>query len=214
MKKWLRFFCLSFFSDKVSKEGARRGYTNVLLSLVLVFVFLWAGFIGSDMLPLKTHYNNSPDFKATVHALLANPELDKRIETEIKDGALTAMKNGEDSDERLLVNTYENELDRANYSLSGYNVIVDMHTADTLAEFEAYCVSNDGQGLTITYEEYLSLSAVARLNFDFKLRYTGKALELTDELIESCKAYIESLGTDAQVKYAELEGQLVESKIT
>ena len=42
--------------------------------------------------------------------------------------------------------------------------------ADTFAEIEAYCVSNDGKNTVISYEDYLTLSEVARLNFDFKIR--------------------------------------------
>ena len=210
MRKWLKFFCLSFFSDKISKEGAKRGYTSFLLGLSLAFLFLWAGYVGADTLPLNTHYNRSPDFKATAHALFANPELDKRINAEINDGALSASKQGEVA----FVNTLENDVDRQNYSKNGYSVVVDLRPADTLAEFEAYYVSNDGKELTITYEEYLTLSEVAKLNFDFKLKYTGKELTLSDELIESYKAYLDSIEGDAQLSIQGLSSKLSANEIT
>ena len=210
MRKWLKFFCLSFFSDKISKDGAKRGYTSFLLGLSLAFVFLWAGYVGADTLPLNTHYNRSPDFKATAHTLFANPELDKRINAEINDGVLSARKQGEVA----FVNTLENDVDRQNYSKNGYSVVVDLRPADTLAEFEAYYVSNDGKELTITYEEYLSLSEVAKLNFDFKLKYTGKELTLGDELIESYKAYLDSMEGDAQLSIQVLSSKLSANEIT
>ena len=214
MKKWLRFFCFSFFSDKSSKEGAKRGYANFLLGLILALAFLWVGYIGADLLPLGMRYNNSPDFKETTHAVFANADVNKRIDAEIKDGTLLAKKQGGEYTNSLLVNTFENETDRQNYSANGYNVVVDLHPADTLAEIEAYCISNDGKNLVISYEEYLSLSTVARLNFDFKLRYTGRALELSDEMVENYRVYIEGLGRESEVKANSLASELAENKIT
>ena len=177
MKKWLRFFCLGFFSDRISRDGAKRGYTNFLLALILALVFLWAGYVGGDILPLMAHYKNSPDLQATVDAVFAN------VDAEVKDGVLIAGKNGEYT-VGLLVNTLESEADRQNYSQNGYEVVVDTRPANALAEFEAYCMSNDGQNLKISYEEYLTLGAVAKMNFDFRLDYTGNELKLTADMVE------------------------------
>ncbi len=214
MKKWFEFFCLSFFSDKISKEGAKRGYANVLLGLILALVFLWSGFVGGDMLPFSARYNNSPDFSATVRAVLANSDVDKRISVEIEDGHLKAKKHGGEYTESLLVNTLENDTDKQNYSQNGYNVVIDSRPADTLAEVEAYCLSNDGQELVISYPEYLSLSAVAKLNFDFKLEYTGNALELNDESVEGYRAYLDGLGDENKAETEKLANDLLENKIT
>ncbi len=208
MKKWLKFFGLSFFFHKISKEGARRDYANVFLGFVLVLVFLWMGFFAGDMLPFGIHYNNSPDFKATAHSVFANSDADKQICAEIEDGILK-VKNQD-----VLVNTFENEIDRQNYSVNGYNVVVDLRPANTLAEIEAYCISNNGKNTIISYEEYLTLSDVARLNFDFKLRYTGNVLELTDELLISYKEYIETLSDENKTVAQQLEKDLAEGKIT
>ena len=49
MKKWFEFFCLSFFSHKISKEGAKRGYATAFLGLILALIFLWVAFMGGDM---------------------------------------------------------------------------------------------------------------------------------------------------------------------
>lgn len=214
MKKWLKFFSLSFFSDKISKDGARRGYGNVLLGLILALVFLWAGYIGGDMLPLSAHYNASPDFAATVRAVIANPDVDKRIGIEIEGSRLKAKKQGGEYAEALLVNTLESDTDRQSYSVNGYSLVIDTRPADTLAEIEAYCVSNDGKNTVISYEDYLTLSDVARLNFDFKLRYTGRALELDDETVDDYREYVDSLGDESKAKTDSLAKELSENKIT
>ncbi len=214
MKKWFRFFFLSFFSDKISKEGARRGYTNVFVGLIFSFVLLWLGFLGGDMLPFSAHYNNSIGFKETVRSVLASPDGDKRLSLEIEDGVLKVKNADGEYLSGSLVNTFENESDEQNYSVNGYNLVIDLRPADTIAETLAYCLSNDGKDLRITYEEYLTLSEVARLNFDFKLDYTGKALELTDELIENCISDLHSLSDENKTKTEKLRGELLENKIT
>ena len=214
MKKWFKFFSLSFFSHKVAKEGARRGYANVFLGFILALVLLFSGFTCGDMLPFGAHYNNSPDFKATVHSVLANSDVNKRIYAEINEGALKAKKQGGEYLQSLLINTLECDADKQNYSVNGYNVVVDMRPADMLAEIEAYCISNDGNNTKISYEEYLSLSEVARLNFDFKLRYTGNALELDDASVASYKAYIDGLSDENRGKTEKLASDLAQNKIT
>ena len=214
MKKWIRFFCLSFFSDKISSEGARRGYTNVFVGLILSFILLWLGFLGGDMLPFSAHYNNSPGFKETARSVLANQDGDKRIALEIEEGVLKAKNREGEYLLGALVNTFENESDKQNYSVNGYNLVIDLRPADTIAEVLVYCISDDGKDLIITYEEYLSLSEVKRLNFDFKLDYTGKALELTDELIENCISTLHSLSDENKTETEKLRGELLENKIT
>ncbi len=215
MKDWLKFFFFSFFSDKRAKEGANRGYTNVFVALVLAFVFLWAGFFGADMLPFPTHYSNSPDFVATVYKVLANPDVAERIYLKLdEDNHLMIKEYGGEYAEALFVNTYTSEADRESYSVNGYGVIVDSRPADTLAEVVPYCVSNDGKGTEISYEEYLTLSDVAKLNFDFKLRYTGNELLLTDELVSAFSSYLDEKGSDTQTKLSALASELSENKIT
>lgn len=214
MKKWFKFFGLSFFSNKISKEGAKRGYTNFFVGLVLALIFLWVGLVGGDMLPFGSHYDNSPDFKATVRAVLANPDENLRIDVKVNNERLIAKKQGGEYLEQLLVNTFESDTDKQNYSVNGYNVVIDMRPADTLAEIEAYCISNDGKNTKISYEEYLTLSEVARLNFNFELRYTGNALELTDQKVEEYKAYLGGLTAEIKQKAQTLLSDLEQNKIT
>ena len=214
MKKWLRFFFCSFFSDKISKDGAKRGYTTFFVGLILAFAFLWAGYVGGDILPLGVRYSNSPDFMATMHSVFSNADVNQRLQAEIKDGALLAKtQNGEYSPD-LLVNTFENESDRENYSKNGYNVVVDLHPADTPAEFEIRFVSNNGKDLTLTYEEYSLLNAVEKLYFDLELTYTGKALELNDDMVEAYIATLEGLNSESKSEIESLANDLASNKIT
>ena len=214
MKKWFRFFFLSFFSHKLSKEGAKRSYTNVFLAFLLALVCIWAGFVGGDMLPFGFHYDGAPDFRATAYGVLANADTSKRIDAKIENGILKLKKYDGEYTEGLLINTFENDADKQNYSVNGYNVVVDSHPVGTLAEVEAYCVSNDGKNTIITYDEYLTLSDVAKLNFDFKLRYTGNALVLDEKAIESYRAYIDSLGNENKSTTEKLEKDLADNLIT
>lgn len=214
MKKWVKFFFLSFFSHKAAKEAARRGYGNAFLGFLLALAFLWSGFMGADALSFGPHYRSSPDFMATAHAVLANADSDARLMAEIQDGSLRVKgKNGEYA-EGLLINTLERAEDREIYSVNGYGVVVDLRPADTPAEIEAYCLSNDGKETVISYEDYLTLSEVARLNFDFKIKYTGASLELTDERVKEYSEYLEGLGEESASKLEGLKKDLQDNKIT
>lgn len=214
MKKWIKFFCCGFLSHKWSKEGTKRGYSSFILSLILALAFLWTGYVLGDMLPFSTHYNNSPDFAATVHLVFANADIDNRVDAKIENGVLKVAKRGEEYCDAVLINTFENEIDKQKYSANGYNVVVDTRPSNALAEVEAYCISNDGRDMIISYDEYLNLSEVARLNFDFKLRYTGNEFKLNEELIESYKIYLIDLSEENKTTIENLANELGQNQIT
>ena len=214
MKKWFKFFGLSFFSHKQAKEGARRGYTNTFFGFILALVFLYASFLLGDMLPFGAHYEGSPDFKDSIHSVFANDDAALRIDGEIKDGRLKIKEHGGEYTEALIINTFENESDRKNYSVNGFNIVVDTRPADSLAEIEAYCVNSDGTNSIISYEDYLSLSDVKKINFDFKLRYTGNELVLTDTAVEEYRAYVDGLSLENKGKTEKLAADLSDNTIT
>ena len=214
MKKWFKFFGFSFFSHKISKDGRRHGYVTTFLGFILALVFLWLGFVGGDMLPFGAHYNNSTDFQNTVHTVFANPDISKRICVEVEDGVLKAKKHNGEYSQGVLINTFENDSDKQIYSSRGYDVVIDSRPATTLAEIEAYCVSNDGKNLKISYQEYLNLSDVAKLNFDFKLNYTGNALELDDETVKSYRDFVVGSSDENKLEIEALDNDLKESRIT
>lgn len=214
MIKWLKFFWLGFFSHKHSKLGGKRGYSNFLLAFILAIGLLWGGCVGTELVPFSAHYNNATDFKESIHLVFANADVNKRIDAEIENGVLKAKKHGGDYGNGLLINTFENEIDKQKYSVNGYHVVVDSRPADTLAEFEAYCVSIDGQDVKISYEEYLNLDVVLKMKFEFKLRYTGNSFELTDELVEEYKKYVDGLSVEKQLETTELKYELSQNTIT
>ena len=214
MKKWFKYFFLGFFSHSTAKGGAKRGYANIILSLVLAMVFIWAGSLGGYMLPFGVHYNNSPDIMEAAHTVLANADINKRIDATKENGSLKLKKHNGEYTEELLVNTMESDTDKLTYSLNGFNIVVDSRPASTLAEIEAYCISNDGKNTIISYDEYLTLSDVARLNFDFKLKYTGKTLVLNDELVEKYKAYVDSVSNENKALTEKIASDLAKGAIT
>lgn len=214
MKKWLKFFCLSFFSHKTSKEAQKHGYTNVFLGFLLAMVFLWAGLVGKDMLPFGTHYKSASDFRATAYSVFANTDHSKRLIAEVLEGDLRVKKQGGEYTEGVLIDTLSRESDKESYSVGGYHVVVDTRPASTFAEVEAYCVSNDGKDTVISYEEYLTLSEVARMNFDFKLKYTGEPLVISDEMVSEYLLYLKDLGGEVKTVTDKVSKDLSEGKIT
>lgn len=214
MKKWLKCFGLGFFSHSLAKENARGGYTNVFLGFVLALAFIWSGFIGGYMLPFDAHYGNAPNLQATVHSVFATSDEAKRIDALIEDGVFMAKRGEGEYSAGLLVNTLECEEDKQSYSQSGYDVIIDTRPAGSLAEIKAYCISNDGEGTEISYEDYLTLSDVARLNFEFRIRYTGKELVLTDADIEQYVSYLGGKGGEALERAEALASELEAGKLT
>ena len=137
MKKWIKFFFLSFFSHETSKTAPKRGYTNIFFAFLLALVFLFSGFVGGEMLPFGLHYATSPDFAATAHSVLANADADKRIAVEILNGDLKVRGQGGEYTESLLINTFESAEDKQTYSVNGVEVVVDSRPANALAEIEA-----------------------------------------------------------------------------
>lgn len=184
MKKWLKFFGLSFFSDKISKQAIKRGYANLALGTAFALVFIFCGALAADLLPFSTHYNNSSAFSSFVRRAVTSDVLNVRI----NGGGLAADR---------IADTFSNPQDAEAYSLNGYNLVVDTRPADAFDAFEAYYVSNDGSEQVITPEEYETLSEVAKRNFEFKIRYTAEELVLTDELTEKFEAYLTEKNSEA-----------------
>ena len=142
MKDWLRFFLLSFFSDKTSKEAQKRSYANFFLALLLVLGFLWIGFFGGNMFPFKAHYKNSPDFKSTVRAVFANPDTKMRIGLQVGTNTIKAKIGDGEYKAELLVNTYESQTDNKNYSVGGYGAEIHEMSEMAAADLGQCAISN------------------------------------------------------------------------
>lgn len=214
MKKWLSYFSLSFFSDKIAKEGKKRSYLNFALGFILALAFLFGGVVAADIVPFNTHYNHATDFQAFVHNAFANEDVSKRISISINDGVAFANIGSNDTVSELLVDTFANPDDAIIYKVNGYELVVDTRSADAYDDFVAYCVSNDGKEEEITYEEYLTLSDVAKRNFDFKIRYTANELVLTDELVVQYESYLAGISSEQNEKIASQYKELRDKKAT
>lgn len=193
MKKWLKFFGLSFFSDKISKQAVKHGYMNLFLGVILSLVFLFCGIIAADLLPFSAHYNNSSSFSAFVRNAVGGLDL------QVVSGKISSLR---------IVDTFSVTDDMSEFGLNGYNLVVDTRSADVYDDFEAYYISNDGSGQEISLEEYETLSDVAKRNFDFKIRYTAKELVLTEELTALHEAYLTGANSEDFLKLQEKKGDL------
>lgn len=213
MRKWIKFFFGSFFSNKLSKQSTKRGYTNVFLSLILALIYTCIGVVWADTLPFGTHYNNATEFKSMVRDAFVYPQGVYGIDVEIKDGKLKASKT-DNFESSLIVDTFNNQQDAKDYVKKGYQLVVDTRPADALCKVQPYCVSTDEQKTVITYEEYLSLNDVARRNFEFKLKYTNEQLILDHTMIEGYKTFLNQSGQEIKTSLNELLDNFNQGKIT
>lgn len=205
---WIKFFFLSFFSNKRAKEGIQKGFSNLFLSLIIALVFICLGVIGADTMPFSAHYDSSTGFKSVVQNAFAGGEINLMIEN----GKLRAPQDGNDG-KGLIVDTFNSQSDKDIYAVSGYDLVVDTRPSDTLAKFEAYCVSTADENQVISYEEYLTLNDVSKLNFEFRLRYTGEELTLTSDMVDDFKSYLDENENYSQ-KAKDLADKLSSGEIT
>ena len=188
MISWLNFFGLSFFSDKIAKQARVRGVTNCVLGFLLTLIFIFCGVLAANNLTFYAHYGNSSNFKSFV-----GEALDKAALT-VENGKLYSDKQ---------VNTFIDESDAASYGVNGYNLIIDTRPVSALDDFQAYCLSTDGQ--EISYEDYLALGEEERAKYEFKIRYTPDELVLTDDKVEGFEQYLStSPDEDILKQYYEL----------
>lgn len=176
IKKWLKFFGLSFFSDNIAGQAPNFGFTSVILVLILSFFFFLFGYYGADVLPFATHYNNAGQYKEFLNDAF------EKIEIEIAGGKAHSEK---------LINSYTTD---AAYAKNGYNLIVDTRPSDTLIEFTQVAKKD---GIEISYEEYRALGETQREDYTLKTVYTDKALDITEE---SAKTYTDFLSADESAK--------------
>lgn len=194
MKSWLRFFGLSFFSDKIAKEARKRGVLNCVLGFVLSLLFIFCGVLAANCVPFYTHYKNAPEFRNFIYGFV------NEVPLTVKDGLISA--NGR-------VNTFSDEEDAAKYAQNGYNLVIDTRPSDALDDFEAYCLSKDGK-TEITYESYLGLTDAEKADYGFKIRYTPNELKLTAEKVAEYESFLSASEDDTVKKQY---GQLAEDRI-
>ena len=202
IKETFQYFFLGFFSDKLLKTAVNRNYLNILLSFILALAFIYSGVILGFSIPFQSLYNRSSDFRSFV-----NEAFSESSGTELKIANNYAVSN-------VVINTFANEEDKSKFAKYGYTLVIDTRpSGTTYDDFEAYCISNDGKNTEITYEDYLTLSDIAKLNFEFKIRYTGKELVFTEEKIAGYTRFLESVSDEAIIKeYNELKSQTLQQE--
>ena len=183
MKKWVKFFTLSFFSNKIAKQAINYGVASIFLALLLSYVFFLLGFYGADVLPFSHYYENAVQFT-------------NFIDDAFSDISLTLEDGKANSDKKI--NSYESDTQYARY---GYNLILDTRPMDMFIEFTQIATAD---GNEISYEEYISLDDMEKNNYILKTIYTDREVNLTDE---SVKVYKEFLSTNehAMDEYAALD---------
>ena len=160
MKSWLKFFGLSFFSDKIASEAVKRGFVSVALALLLSFVFFLFGYYGADVAPFSVKYDGAESYKQFISQAFS------KVDVEIEDKRATSPQR---------INSFTEDKD---FSLNGYNLIVDTRPSDTLIEFTQVAVKGERE---ISYEEYLSKSDRQREEYKIQTRYSDKELNITEE---------------------------------
>lgn len=179
MKKWLKFFGLSFFSDKIAGEAPRHGYRNLLLALVLAFLFFFAGFLSADVVPFSCHYKKAGKFGQFVDAAFSKDDMRHGIALTVEKGCLKAAFGKQTPSEEKIANTYTDQSAAAEYAVNGYQLIVDTRPATTPVVFTQVGVSSDGE--KISYEQYRSLSETEKQKYTLNTEYTDEEMVLTDE---------------------------------
>ena len=86
MKGWIKFFGLSFFSDKIATEAVKRGFSSIALALLLSFIFFLFGYYGADVAPFAARYDGAESYKQFISNGFSKSDI------EIKDGKASSAK--------------------------------------------------------------------------------------------------------------------------
>ena len=185
----LKIFGLGFFSDKYAEKAVKGGFGLLTINIILAIVVIFFGSVFTEFLAFYPRYDSAVDFNKTVNNLFRPADKDNEISLFIDENkCVTASRGGGAYEEKMLVNTFLNEADRAAYSSGGFNVVIDTRDAYLYDDFETYCESDGGD--VITYEEYLTLTETAKKNYDFKIRYTPNEVDLSDEKTNEREEYL------------------------
>lgn len=202
MLNWLKYTFGSFFSNKLLKEGQTRKFWNVLFALLLTLVILTAFFVTGVNASFKPQYDASTTFKDFAYNIFYNENQENRVN--IKTYQATSSTTNKDVikgkaikylsvDEEVLINTFENEADKAIYSKNDYNLIIDTREAtETFFAFEVLYKSTTDENDILTFDEYNALSATNQDKYAFyKIDIKNEKIEFTKEDIELKHQWLE-----------------------
>ena len=184
IKEWLKFFGLSYFSDKQASCAPQFGFIAVVLNIVLAFVFFMCGYYAADVVPFSAHYENATGYKRFIENAFSD-----RLEIKVSNGKAVCDEkvNGYISDE--------------GYGLNGYKLIVDTRPSDMLINFTQVAIKGESE---ISYEEYRELSDAQKKEYKVETRYTDSHLEFTEEATERYEAFL-SADENLKKQYEELD---------
>lgn len=184
MKKWMKFFGLSFFSNKEAEKAPKFGFGYVLLAVLLSMVFFLFGYYASDVLPFGTHYDHASKYKQFVHKAFED-----NVQIKIENQMAVADKH---------INTYTGDADKELYMVNNYNLIVDTRPSDTLIHFDQVAVKGDKE---ISYEEYKKLNDEAKKEYKLKIKYSDEEMIVTSDMGQSYATYLEKISTETDEDY-------------
>ncbi len=185
MKKWIKFFGLSFFLNKEAEKAPKFGFGSVLLAMILSLVFFLTGYYTSDVLPFGRNYDHSEEYKQFIHTAF-----DGNVHIKIEDQKAIANKQ---------INTYTIDSDKASYSVNDYNLIVDTRPSDMLIHFDQVATKGKKE---IGYEEYRKLSDEAKKEYTLKIEYSDKEMIVTSDMGKSYAEYLEKISTETDEEYS------------
>lgn len=189
MVKLKRFF-IGYFSNNYLKESCSDGLIGTMLSLLLTLIIIFCGILGGELLPFGVRYAQAADYKETLGALFSD------ITLNISEGrAEVSGGNGG----QTIIDTFSDNSDKQKYGRFGYEVVVDTRPTEfTFDDFESKFVTSDGKS-EISLDEYRKLSEGLKQNYKFKVEYTGKTIELSQENTVSWENYI-TTSADSDIK--------------
>ncbi len=184
MKKWLKFFGLSFFLNKQAGKAPKFGFGSVLLAILLSMIFFLFGYYASDVVPFGTNYDHAEEYKQFIQAAFRND-----IHIRIQDQKAIVNKQ---------INTYTVESDKTSYAKGNYNLIVDTRSSDMLIRFDQVATKGDKK---ISYEEYRKLNDEAKKEYTLKVEYSDEEMIVTSDTAKLYNAYLEKISTETDEDY-------------
>jgi len=169
MKDWAKFFFGSFFSNKITMEGARRSFGNAVLGLFLAIILIFAGVVGGHSLSFLAFYNNATEYKDFVDKSLKDAEIEIKDNTANSPYVYSSFDNTEEKryfavDTRDAINTY---------------VKVDV-------------VATRGEE-TKTYSDYLLLSTEDKKEWSPKISLSGEAVAYDESMLATMESYLDKV---------------------
>ena len=72
MVNWLKFFFLSFFSDRYAKQAAERRMLNALACVLIALVLLFGGLLTGYVSSFGKHYAAATEFREFAYSVFAS----------------------------------------------------------------------------------------------------------------------------------------------